>query len=186
MNQFTFSGRIARDIEPKETQDGKATRALITLAVEVPGAPGPDGKRKVEFINITAWNKLANTISAYNHVGDSIIVQGYVTTYKVATAAGKEINVPQFTATSFEFGARKGSGARQNAVQNGAQPAPVQPQQVRPTAPVNQGYPAQPQQPYVQPAQPAQPYAAPAYDPMHSNYGDYSSDYTYDDYDNYQ
>ncbi len=83
MNQVILIGRLARDVEMKETQSGK-TYCRFSLAVDrgMSKAKKEEAKTKgietVDFIPCTAWDKTAETLSKYTEKGCRITVTGAI------------------------------------------------------------------------------------------------------------
>jgi single stranded DNA-binding protein (ssb) len=85
-------GRLTRDPELKYTSGGKAfTR--ISVAVKRPYAAD-----KTDFIDITFWEKKAETVAEYFRKGHRILVQGFIT-----TNTKDEKKYVSVTGTEFEF-----------------------------------------------------------------------------------
>ena len=92
MNTSTIMGRLTRDPELKYTSGGKAfTR--ISVAVKRPYAA-----EKTDFIDITFWEKKAETVAEYFRKGHRILVQGFIT-----TNTKDEKKYVSVTGTEFEF-----------------------------------------------------------------------------------
>ena len=85
MNNVILTGRIAKDLELRYTQTGKAY-CRLTLAVD--RGMSKDKKQEAEakgqptadFINCVVWNKLAETINRYSGKGRKILVEGSIQT----------------------------------------------------------------------------------------------------------
>jgi single-strand DNA-binding protein len=69
-NQFTLIGRLTKEPILKSTSTGKSV-CEISLAVN-------NGKDDTSFIQISFWNKIADTISKYCKKGDLLGVQGII------------------------------------------------------------------------------------------------------------
>lgn len=92
MNTSTIMGRLTRDPELKYTSGGKAfTR--ISVAVKRPYAAD-----KTDFIDITFWEKKAETVAEHFRKGHRILVQGFIT-----TNTKDEKKYVSVTGTEFEF-----------------------------------------------------------------------------------
>ena len=74
MNEVWLIGRLVRDPEEKKTPGGK-TVAKMTLAVERDFA-NADGEREADFIDILAWEKLAETCAKHLGKGRLVSVKG--------------------------------------------------------------------------------------------------------------
>ena len=85
MNNVILTGRIAKDLEIRYTQTGKAY-CRLTLAVdrgmskEKKQEAEAKGQPTADFINCVAWNKLAETINKYSGKGRKILVEGSIQT----------------------------------------------------------------------------------------------------------
>lgn len=69
-NQFNLIGRLTKEPILKSTSTGKSV-CEISLAVS-------NGKDDTSFIQISYWNKLAETINNYCKKGDLLGVQGII------------------------------------------------------------------------------------------------------------
>ena len=85
MNNVVLTGRIAKAIELRYTQTGKAY-CRLTLAVdrgmskEKKQEAEANGQQTADFINCVVWNKLAETINRYSGKGRKILVEGSIQT----------------------------------------------------------------------------------------------------------
>ena len=73
-NQVTLIGRLVADPDIRYTQSGVPV-ANIRLAVERE-FKNADGKRDTDFINCTAWRKVAEIVQQYTKKGSLILVSG--------------------------------------------------------------------------------------------------------------
>jgi single-strand DNA-binding protein len=69
-NQFTLIGRLTKEPILKSTSTGKSV-CEISLAVS-------NGKDDTSFIQVSFWNKIADTISKYCKKGDLLGVNGII------------------------------------------------------------------------------------------------------------
>ena len=74
LNKVILGGRIAQDIELKQTQSGIAT---ISFSIAV-NRRGKDAE--TDFINVKAWRQTAEFISKYFKKGSSICIVGSIQT----------------------------------------------------------------------------------------------------------
>jgi single-strand DNA-binding protein len=76
-NQSTFTGRLARDVEVKNTQGGM-TIASFSVAVGSQWFDKTTQQKKedVAFIDVTAFGKLAEIIGQYAKKGQQVLVSG--------------------------------------------------------------------------------------------------------------
>lgn len=83
MNNVVLTGRIAKDLELRYTQTGKAY-CRFTIAVdrgmskEKKQELEAKGQQTADFINCVVWNKLAETIIKYSDKGRKILVEGSI------------------------------------------------------------------------------------------------------------
>jgi len=73
-NQVTLVGRLVADPELRYTQGGVPVVSL-RLAVDRE-FKNSDGKRDTDFINCTAWRKVAEIVQQYTKKGSLILVSG--------------------------------------------------------------------------------------------------------------
>ena len=78
MNTYTLIGRVVKDIEIKESEN-KKKYAYLTLAVDRTYKNANDEKI-TDFIDMIAWNEVAERVSEYCHKGDLIAVNGRIET----------------------------------------------------------------------------------------------------------
>lgn len=71
VNHVILMGRLTADVELRTTGTGKNV-ATITLAVDKQSGEGAN------FFDVTAWEKLADTLSMYTRKGSKVLVQGRI------------------------------------------------------------------------------------------------------------
>lgn len=87
MNKVILIGRVTKDIELKATQNGTQ---YVQFDVAIDNGKDKDGnQREADFINCTAWEKLAETLSVYVHKGHKIAVEGQMKTDKYQNEKGE-------------------------------------------------------------------------------------------------
>lgn len=91
LNQLILIGRVTHDPEPLILEDGKKL-LKFNLAVQRP-FKNYHGEYDTDFINITAWEGLANIIQSYIKKGVMVAVKGRVQTYKYEVLENKSINM---------------------------------------------------------------------------------------------
>ena len=74
LNRIILIGRLTQDPDLKYTVNGNAV-VRMTIAVDR-NYKDKEGKKKVDFIPIIAWNKLAEIVSQYMVKGKLISVAG--------------------------------------------------------------------------------------------------------------
>ena len=78
LNQTVLVGRIVRDPEIKETENG-AKLSSLTLAVPR-SYKNEEGVYETDFIDVTLWSNIAVTTSEYCRKGDLVGVKGRIQT----------------------------------------------------------------------------------------------------------
>lgn len=73
MNRLTVIGRIVRDIELKELNEG---RIVTNNTIAVPRTFKTDNGQDTDFINFVAWGKRAELIEQYCNKGDLVGFDG--------------------------------------------------------------------------------------------------------------
>ena len=78
MNKVILMGRLAKDVELRYTQTGKAV-ATFTLAVDrKKGENAPANTPTADFIPCVAWDKLAEIAGNYLAKGRQALVEGHI------------------------------------------------------------------------------------------------------------
>jgi len=78
MNKVILMGRLAKDVELRYTQTGKAV-ATFTLAVDrKKGENAPANAPTADFIPCVAWDKLAEIAGNYLSKGRQALVEGHI------------------------------------------------------------------------------------------------------------
>ena len=117
MNTLVILGRTTAPIELKTTQAGKMV-ATFSLAVKRPYV-----KDTTDFFNVTAWDKLAETMSKYVGKGTLICIRGYLQTRSWEDAEGHKHYATEIVAQDFSFCEPKASSEGNSLPQstNGSQ-----------------------------------------------------------------
>ena len=112
MNKFYLLGNLVKDPElTANKEDAKKSFARLTLAL-------PKGNDAVDFIDATAFGKVAETIAKFFRKGDRILIEGSISTFK------KDGEYPRLVlnVNGFEFCERKkenkGSEPKENQVED--------------------------------------------------------------------
>lgn len=101
MNKFIGIGRVTKDIELKSTQNGTQ---YVQFDIAIDNGKDKEGNpREADFINCTAWDKLAETISVYVHKGNRISVEGSMKTDKYQNEKGENRTKTYILVRSIEF-----------------------------------------------------------------------------------
>lgn len=85
MNTVILTGRIAKDLELKYTQNGKAYCRFILavdrgLSKEKKQEAEANGQPTADFINCIAWGTTAEVLNKYTAKGKKILVNGSIET----------------------------------------------------------------------------------------------------------
>lgn len=76
LNQVVIVGRLTKDIQTIETEDGKKT---TTITIAVPRSfKNADGVYDTDFVSCVLWNGIAENTAEYCHKGDVIGVKGRI------------------------------------------------------------------------------------------------------------
>lgn len=78
LNNVMIMGRITRDPELRETENGKKV-ANITIATQRP-YKNSEGIYETDFIDCTVWGKIAESVCKFSQKGDLIGVKGRLET----------------------------------------------------------------------------------------------------------
>jgi len=98
MNQFIISGRLVKDPIKRNGKNGDITKYTIA----VPRKYGKGGK-DADFIDITSFGKLAETIFKYLHKGSKVQVIGEIRDYNYENDDGSKVYTYDFIGEDFEF-----------------------------------------------------------------------------------
>ena len=77
INQCNFIGRLGRDPEIRYTQSGKAVASFSIACSEKRG-----GEETTEWVNVVAWEKLAEICGQYLVKGSLVFISGRMQTRK--------------------------------------------------------------------------------------------------------
>jgi len=106
MNKVILVGRLTRDPEVRYTQTGKAV-ASFGLAIN----EGYGDNQRTTFINIVAWEKLAEICGNNLTKGRQILVEGRLQTRSYEGRDGQKHNVTEVVMQNMEFlGSRSDMG----------------------------------------------------------------------------
>ena len=85
VNNCMFIGRLGRDPETRYTQAGKAVASFSIACGERFG-----GEKHTEWINVVAWEKLAEICGQYLHKGSLVYISGRMQTRKWQDQSGTD------------------------------------------------------------------------------------------------
>ena len=98
MNKVIISGRTTADIELKATQTGKSV-ATFTVAVDT----GYGENKQTSFLDVIAWEKMAELVSQYVHKGNKVLICGRLQTRTWEDKDGKKRKATEIVANEIEF-----------------------------------------------------------------------------------
>ena len=108
MNKWCGCGRITKDIEIRYTQSGKAV-AGFSLAIN----EGYGEKKRTEYVDCVAWEKLAENLAQYQSKGSLVLVMGRLQKRSYEAQDGSKRYVTEIVAQDIEFMGSKPQGAAQ-------------------------------------------------------------------------
>ncbi|OFI49537.1 hypothetical protein BG261_02865 [Floricoccus tropicus] len=110
INNSVLVGRLTKDIELKETANGKY--ANFTLAV-TRKFKNQNGEYDADFVQCIAWNKTAEILSMHTHKGELIGIEGRIQTRNFQNNQGQRIYVTEIVVGSLTLMERKKQDDRQ-------------------------------------------------------------------------
>ncbi len=116
LNKIMLIGNLGRDPEMNYTPSGTAV-TKFSLAVSRSYKVQATGEKRdeTEWFNIVAWNKLAETCSAYLHKGNKIYIEGRLTQRKYTDRDGNQRTAIDVIASDMEMLTPKtGQGGSEN------------------------------------------------------------------------
>ena len=104
INKVILSGRLGRDVELRQTPNGKEV-ATFSLAVT------DNFNREItHWINIVVWNKQAEHCANYLSKGSHVAIEGRLNTRSYENKEGRKVNITEIVADRVEFLDSKGKG----------------------------------------------------------------------------
>lgn len=100
MNKAILLGRLTKDPEIRYSNTGMAI-ATFTIAIDRP--PKKDGTKEADFINCTAFQKLAELVGNYFQKGRKMLLEGRIQTRNYENKEGKKVYVTEVVASNIEF-----------------------------------------------------------------------------------
>jgi single-strand DNA-binding protein len=106
LNQVLLVGRLTRDPEVRHTAGGTPV-ANFTLALNRRFRdPAGEFREEASFINVVAWQKLAELCGEHLGKGSPVLVEGRLTSRSWETQDGQKMNVVEVRARRVQFLAR--------------------------------------------------------------------------------
>jgi len=114
MNKVILIGNLTKDPELRYTPNGVAV-ATFTVAINRPRT-NQAGEREADFINIVAWQKLADLCATYLRKGRPAAIEGRIQSRSYDDKEGKRRYVTEVVAENVQFlGGNNGEGRHQSA-----------------------------------------------------------------------
>ncbi len=89
LNQVVLVGRLTKDLETKELEDGKK---VLNMTLAIPRSyKNADGIYETDFVDCTLWNQIAETTSEYCKKGDILGVKGRLQTDNYEKEDGSKV-----------------------------------------------------------------------------------------------
>jgi single-strand DNA-binding protein len=101
LNVIVLIGRLTQDPELRHTGSGVAV-AHFTLAVDR-GYTNQQGERETDFIDISCWRELAETVAQHLQKGRLVAVQGSLQIRRYETADGQQRRAAEVRADRVKF-----------------------------------------------------------------------------------
>ncbi len=110
MNKVILMGRFARDAEVRYSSGENSTAvAKFTLAVNRRFQSEKNGQT-ADFINCTAFGKIAEVIEKHTSQGVKVIVEGHMETGSYTNKDGNKVYTTQVIIENMEFAEKKADG----------------------------------------------------------------------------
>ena len=107
LNKVTLIGRLVRDPEPKETQSGTHVVSFSVACDRMKTKNNPEPG--ADFISCVAWQQSADYLAQYGHKGDTVLVDGRISTRDYEDKDGKKVYVTEVTANNVQLTPKKGT-----------------------------------------------------------------------------
>ena len=106
INQCNFIGRLGRDPETRYTQSGKAVASFSLACSEKRG-----GEEATEWVNVVAWEKLAEICGQYLAKGSLVFISGRMQTRKWQDKDGGTRYTTEIVAREMKMLSPRGEGS---------------------------------------------------------------------------
>lgn len=108
MNKVILMGRLTRDPEIRQTQSQK-TVAGMSIAVDrrLSREAAATARQTADFINLVAWDKLAEFARNWLHKGTKVVVEGRLTSRSYEAQDGSKRYVTEVVVENIEFAESK-------------------------------------------------------------------------------
>lgn len=102
MNKVVLIGRITKDADFVQLEDGTRGVARFTLAVNR-DFPNKNGEKDADFVSVAYWSNHADKISPHLNKGKLIGVSGKIITRSYTTESGSKKYITQVEADGIQF-----------------------------------------------------------------------------------
>lgn len=106
LNKAILMGRLVKDPELRSTQSGTP---VTSFSIAIDRAPGKDGQRVTDFIDIVAWNKTAEFVTKWFNKGKMIVVVGRIQVRNWEDNSGQKRKSVEVVADEVQFAGSKSS-----------------------------------------------------------------------------
>ena len=111
VNKAILIGNLGKDPELKYTPSGQAVCAFSLATNERYTDKSGQKQSKTEWHNVVAWGKTGETLSKYFHKGDSVYLEGKITTRSWENKEGQMVYRPEIVVNQFAFLSSKNTGS---------------------------------------------------------------------------
>lgn len=112
LNRATIIGRLTRDPELRSLPSGRSVASFSVATNRMWTDANGQRQKLVEYHNVVAWGKMAETANQYLHKGSRVYVEGRLQTREWAAQDGSKRNRTEIVADTFiMLDARNASGA---------------------------------------------------------------------------
>lgn len=101
LNRIILVGRLVNDVELRKTNSGMSVGSF-TIAVDN-AMTNADGTKGTCFIDVTCWDKLAESVAQYTSKGKMVGVDGKLNQRKFQDSKGNNRSVIEVVADSIKF-----------------------------------------------------------------------------------
>ena len=89
LNQVVLVGRLTKDLEVKELEDGKK---VTNMTLAIPRSfKNAEGEYETDFVDCTLWNNIAENTAEYCKKGDIVGVKGRLQTNNYEKEDGSKV-----------------------------------------------------------------------------------------------
>lgn len=117
MNKVILMGRLTRDIDIRYSQysQGEKPMAIAKGTLAVDRRRAKEGEQSADFINISAFGKIAEFLEKFGNQGTKFLVEGRIQTGSYINKDGQKVYTTEVVLENIEFaeGKRDNSAAPQ-------------------------------------------------------------------------